>query len=314
MTSWIFGYDCGSIQKNGYKSFPCDFSIFNQVICESRVGALHNYNLSQYDVLNTPNFKECPKNTFLCKPELICISLMNVCNQRIDCPSGNDELNCKDINTFICDSGEEINTNLICNYIPDCKDASDERNCQKTCTRVKNFQCKNGQCIDSVKVCNREKNCIDGSDEQCTDICESTYCDGRCLREDEFCDLRMMCKGFPPQDENPDICVSKIFQTETTKQKRDLCKMEDIRYLLSKLHTSSQDYNKTNCRLEYDTTGFLRTKTQFPFQQLENCVNQKCDLYSYKCKFKGYCIPLSLICDGIVHCIHGDDEENCGRY
>lgn len=59
--------------------------------------------------------------------------------------------------------------------------------------------------------------------------------------------------------------------------------------------------------------GNLITKPNFPYEQLENCENTKCLKYDYKCKIRGYCIPLSLVCDGITHCHFGDDEENCGN-
>ena len=31
----------------------------------------------------------------------------------------------------------------------------------------------------------------------------------------------------------------------------------------------------------------------------------------YKCFYYNYCIHSRMLCDGIKHCILGDDEENC---
>lgn len=41
------------------------------------------------------------------------------------------------------------------------------------------------------------------------------------------------------------------------------------------------------------------------------CMNKSCPAGKYQCKYYHYCIPPEFICDGIKHCLFGDDEENC---
>lgn len=67
------------------------------------------------------------------------------------------------------------------------------------------------------------------------------------------------------------------------------------------------------CRIEYDFQGDLITKTHYPFNELEHCLNFNCSQGEYKCKLVGYCVKLDYICDGITHCLHGDDENQCGK-
>lgn len=44
-----------------------------------------------------------------------------------------------------------------------------------------------------------------------------------------------------------------------------------------------------------------------------NCSLQECEKGQYLCNSKSHCIDIELICDGINHCYHGDDEFNCGK-
>lgn len=66
---------------------------------------------------------------FTCKPEIICINSINVCDKYFDCPNGDDEENCDYSFFFKCSSGEDISSNLVCNFINDCQDGSDEEKC-----------------------------------------------------------------------------------------------------------------------------------------------------------------------------------------
>lgn len=43
-----------------------------------------------------------------------------------------------------------------------------------------------------------------------------------------------------------------------------------------------------------------------------SCSLSGCEKGQYLCYFNSYCIDIDLICDGISHCLKGDDEIDCG--
>lgn len=43
------------------------------------------------------------------------------------------------------------------------------------------------------------------------------------------------------------------------------------------------------------------------------CRREQCEKGQYLCRLNSYCIDIELICDGISHCFHGDDENDCGK-
>lgn len=63
------------------------------------------------------------------------------CDGHNDCPSGEDENNCKERgkceeNEFMC-NGTCINAKKRCDFHYDCVDKSDERNCSRKCKEGK---------------------------------------------------------------------------------------------------------------------------------------------------------------------------------
>ncbi|CAD5113413.1 DgyrCDS2584 [Dimorphilus gyrociliatus] len=71
--------------------------------------------------------------------------------------------------------------------------------------------------------------------------------------------------------------------------------------------------NTTQCRVEYDSLNQALTKANYPFEELLNCTNAKCKIGDYQCKNVNYCVPVQYVCDKVVHCYWGDDEEDCGE-
>ena len=45
----------------------------------------------------------------------------------------------------------------------------------------------------------------------------------------------------------------------------------------------------------------------------KDCRNEKCSPGEYLCKRYPYCINSDMICDGVKHCLYGDDEFFCGK-
>lgn len=56
------------------------------------------------------------------------------------------------------------------------------------------------------------------------------------------------------------------------------------------------------------STGLPKTDLFFNSEKVNNCSKGE-----YLCHYDGYCINIQMICDGISHCYHGDDELDCGR-
>ncbi|XP_063870395.1 low-density lipoprotein receptor-related protein 2-like isoform X2 [Scylla paramamosain] len=107
---------------------------------------------------------------------------------------------CSSIFLFLCDSGECITKNFVCDESNDCSDGSDEKNCQKTtggkCSSYQ-FMCKNRRCIPRKWRCDGEDDCKDNSDEVDCDKClgDKFRCkSGRCIANDTLCDGDVNCE------------------------------------------------------------------------------------------------------------------------
>lgn len=74
------------------------------------------------------------------------------------------------------------------------------------------------------------------------------------------------------------------------------------------------DTESNRCTIRYNSVGDLLTKPQRPFNELFNCSKKICGHGEYRCKINHYCIETHNICDGISHCLSGDDEMGCGIF
>ncbi|CAD5126793.1 DgyrCDS14836 [Dimorphilus gyrociliatus] len=246
------------------------------------------------------SLEECRENYFQCKTDNICINIIYKCDGFMDCKSGEDEFECSEGKFSCFTTTEEINYKLVCNNIVDCSDGSDESNCIRRVPDTKyRSQCKNGQFIPFENVCDNEFNCFDGSDEICFDesaiediykitcnsktqfLCNYQSTEKQCLQKGLQCNLKKDCQGY--EDE---LDCSTLH-----------CRKENPHY----------------CNIQYSSTGFLSNGTGFPILLKKLCLDRSCQKEQYKCFYEGYCIGIELVCDGINHCLYGDDELDCGK-
>ena len=84
-------------------------------------------------------------------------SILLICEASGECSHGQWE----------CGSGDCIVRENVCNSKVDCVDGSDELNCKTESCDVFLFQCSDKkQCVSRVTVCNGKADCEDGSDEE----------------------------------------------------------------------------------------------------------------------------------------------------
>lgn len=67
------------------------------------------------------------------------------------------------------------------------------------------------------------------------------------------------------------------------------------------------------CIIEYTSKNELLLHLNSPFLQLFNCSLVKCPNGFFLCSFYRFCIPITLVCDGINHCLRNEDEIFCSR-
>lgn len=65
------------------------------------------------------------------------------------------------------------------------------------------------------------------------------------------------------------------------------------------------------CHIKYDDFSRPLMRINFPYRDLDNCIEYKCRPGFIKCANTNYCLALKHFCDGISHCENGDDEINC---
>ncbi|XP_016097815.1 low-density lipoprotein receptor-related protein 1B-like [Sinocyclocheilus grahami] len=167
----------------------------------------------------------CRSPSVMCPGTSLCISQIRLCDGKIDCPDGSDEVSCVHAcskpGDFLCkDRRKCIDGNLVCDGHSHCLDGSDEMTCYMAARnskpaplkcRVGSKPCKDGrECVLYSHVCDGEMDCKDGSDEQ--------DCEYRCKADQFQCahgrmciDRKQVCDGTPQcQDRSDELdCFSR---------------------------------------------------------------------------------------------------------
>lgn len=109
-------------------------------------------------------------------------------------------------------------------------------------------------------------------------------CGNTCLPDFKFCNSYKDCVNSS-MEENLKLCKDKRFVNHST--------------------------NENPCILKYNSAGYLQDKLNLKYNTIYTCSLSKCECGQYQCRFYSYCVSIEQICDGISHCLFGDDEEGC---
>ncbi|XP_056591842.1 low-density lipoprotein receptor-related protein 1B isoform X1 [Triplophysa dalaica] len=288
----------------------------------------------------------CKSPSIMCPGSSLCISQTRLCDGKLDCPDGSDEVSCIDIcakiGDFLCkDRRKCVERSLICDGRSHCLDGSDEVGCpirgSRTPTtaslkcRLGSKPCKDGRgCVLYRNVCDGQIDCKDGSDEQnCKRQCRPGQfrctTDGRCIEKNLVCDETPQC--LDKSDETgcqkaSGMCVMRCdWNTH--------CIPED--FICNGIKDCQDGADEVNCAISRTSQGscespsFLCPGTSVCVSQAEMCDRRDCpdgsdaaaciDLCAspgdFLCKDRKKCVERNLVCDSRSHCFDGSDEVGC---
>ncbi|KAF4523168.1 hypothetical protein B566_EDAN002426 [Ephemera danica] len=302
-------------------------------VSDSRITFLDD---SEYHVYNDYDEEEDVSHepTFVCKNGKI-IPWNHHCNGDNDCGDESDEVNCSAVNTdnlFACNDGKLITLAWRCDGKKDCDDGSDEENCDSDL-----FKCKNNRTISEVWRCNREDDCGDWSDEENWRCNAMQYrCgNGKCINGWRVCDGKrdcpdgsdeVPCSRFRERSQCPPwqfrcknrecIIGERRCLTQTfCRDKSDVhgCKTKNTEGKCDNIvHWHRYPCATTGCYEIGDICDGKNTCNDTITDEL-NCGYFPCKPCEFQCG-NGRCIPIHMVCDGLLQCADATDEWDCGNH
>ena len=267
----------------------------------------------------------CPDWLFTCG-DLSCISQLHVFDDVTHCPDVTDESVSAEACWVITDDVKQFGSRDICIT---CKAPS----C--FCADYL-YQCSSGGCITWDKLCNGETDCLSLEDERCAQFSHSKS-EFTSHQTADYSGKQFHCvlnNRFIPIEWVNDYVVDcfvgivdilhiklklrKITLTQNyqqytyyseEEQESDEILLKNTE-LLQCNPTGTKTFNFSQlCVLEYDSKGEIKHCRSGA--HLRNCKT----VYSqghYKC-ISTYSVGYSKVCDGVIHCPEGDDEDGCNK-
>ncbi|XP_052423904.1 low-density lipoprotein receptor-related protein 2 isoform X8 [Carassius gibelio] len=288
----------------------------------------------------------CRSPSMMCPGTSLCISHTRLCDGKIDCPDGSDEVSCVDTcskpGDFLCkDRRKCVDGNLVCDGRSHCLDGSDEVACYLVARsskpaplkcRVGSKPCEDGrECVLLSHVCDGEMDCKDGSDErdcgrqcqpgqfQCTSV-------GRCIEMNQVCDGTPQCL-----DKSDEAGCWKPSRSCSMRCDRDTHCIPEV-LICNGIRDCLDGTDEANCAVSRpaqtscESPSVLCPGTSVcvsPAQMCDgtrdcldgsdeaSCIDACAAPGDFLCEDRRKCIEGSLVCDGRSHCLDGSDEMGC---
>ncbi len=229
-----------------------------------------------------------------------CVSTNVICDGKMDCFSGEDELNCGcDVTVLL-----SVDIHQQCLKLPPAA--------QRSCHPFE-FVCPGESCIPYTFVCDGIAHCRNEADEFCQRN-EPTTPD--IIRVEEKIEFYLCSSGekIPRKYvddliidcDNDELHYEHAIQTQTLNEQK--CDSADM--LSCEWGTQICFYRHQLCAYDRDVMGILTICRNGA--HLEHCKYFECSK-RFKCP-DSYCIPYRRLCDGQYDCIDGDDEKLCVNY
>ncbi|GIY59173.1 sortilin-related receptor, partial [Caerostris extrusa] len=285
--------DCGDYSDEGKQcDSTCDTGKFQ---CKNG-NCIHNTFLCDFDDdcgdmsdEQDCNYPTCSTNQFKCTDGR-CIEAEYVCDFDDDCHDGSDEANCTTPekicrhNEFLCTVSKQcLPMSWRCDGDSDCRDGSDEVDCQSIECESWQFKCGNGRCVFITWQCDGQDDCGDNTDEL---KCNSTT------------PSPVTTSTTPVTTETPGHCSTWMFKCISGSCIPFWWRCDGV-------NDCGDMSDEDMCGDEGDKKTSTTTRAPVPTDKPESCGENR-----FRCK-SGTCIWSSWLCDHLVDCPAGDDEENC---
>ncbi|XP_050977886.1 low-density lipoprotein receptor-related protein 2 isoform X9 [Labeo rohita] len=334
------------------ESFLCDgekdcVDATDEINCsEIKRGEINLVTLNKGSLGLQPPSPVCRSPSVMCPGTSLCISQTLLCDGKIDCPDGSDEVSCVDTcskpGDFLCkDRRKCIDGNLVCDGRSHCLDGSDEVACYMAARtsstaslkcRVGSKPCKDGrECVQYSHVCDGEMDCKDGSDEQdCGRQCQpgQFQCSsgGRCIEMNQVCDGTTQCldksdeagcwkpsKSCSLRCDWDTHCIPEVFICNGIRDCRD--GTDEANCAISRPAQTSCKSPSVLC----PGTSVCMSQAQLCDGRRDcpdgsdeaSCIDACAAPGDFLCEDRRKCIEGALVCDGRSHCLDGSDEMGC---
>ncbi|XP_026107546.1 low-density lipoprotein receptor-related protein 2-like isoform X2 [Carassius auratus] len=288
----------------------------------------------------------CRSPSMMCPGTSLCISHTRLCDGKIDCPDGSDEVSCVDTcskpGDFLCkDRRKCVDGNLVCDGRSHCLDGSDEVACYLVARsskpaplkcRVGSKPCEHGrECVLYSHVCDGEMDCKDGSDERdCGRQCQpgqfQCTSGGRCIEINQVCDGTPQCL-----DKSDEAGCWKPSSSCSMRCDRDTHCIPEV-LICNGIRDCLDGTDEANCAVSRpaqtscESPSVLCPGTSVcvsPAQMCDgtrdcldgsdeaSCIDACAAPGDFLCEDRRKCIEGSLVCDGRSHCLDGSDEMGC---